>query len=62
MLGCCRKASLMRLIQRTLDRVVERKDVYPLSVLDIVAGMNIGKISEFDSQVVSSNCDTKSRK
>jgi len=52
----------MRLIQRTLDRVVERKDVYPLSVLDIVAGMNIGKISEFDSQVVSSNCDTKSRK
>ena len=47
----------MGLIQRTLNRVVERKDVNPLSVLDIVAGMDICQISELDSQVVSGDCN-----
>ena len=37
----------------TLDRVVEGEDVDPLSVLDVLARVNVAQVSELDSQVVS---------
>ena len=37
----------------TLDRVVEWQDMYALSVLDVEALMNMNKVSELDTQVVT---------
>ena len=41
--------------RKTLDRVVEGEDVYPLAVLNVVAGMYADEITELDAQVIP--CD-----
>ena len=46
-------ASSRRPRKLTLDRVVERQDMNPLSVLDIVTSVNVGQVSQLDPQVVS---------
>ena len=43
-------------LKLTLDRIVEREDVNPLAVLDVVAGVDGGNVSELDAQVVASDC------
>lgn len=41
------------MVQLTLDRVVEGEDVNPLSVLDVVAGVNGGDVTKLDAEVVA---------
>ena len=41
--------------RKTLDRVVEGEDVYPLAVLDVVACMYAYEVAELDAQVIP--CD-----
>ena len=39
----------------TLDRVVERQDVYTLAILDVQTGVDVDHISKLDAQIVARN-------
>lgn len=41
--------------ERTLNRVIKGQDVNTLSVLDVVASVNGGNVSELDAKVVASD-------
>ena len=47
--------NLEQVTTQTLNGVVKGKDVYPLSVLDIETLVNVDKITEFYTQVLSRN-------
>lgn len=42
-------------MRRTLDGVIERKDVDALSVFDIVAGVDGSNVAKLDTEVVTSD-------
>jgi len=40
---------------KTLDRVIERYDMYPLAVLDIGASVEVADVTELYTDVISCN-------
>jgi hypothetical protein len=50
-----REKSKKRKSARTLDGIVEGKDVNALSVLDVVASVNGGNVTKLNAEVVTSD-------
>lgn len=46
---------IKKVTTKTLDRVVERYDMYPLAVLDIGASVEVTNVTKFYTNVISCN-------
>ena len=49
--------NVKQIAAQTLNGIIERKNVYPLAILDIMASVHGAKVAQLDAEIITGDCD-----